>query len=241
MDNKTKEANARVRYSRERTNLLRAPEFKTLEFLCSIMPSWATPNMMTVIGVIGSGVIAYGLYLARAHENSLFLLVSIGGFIVQWFGDSMDGRLAYYRNIPRKWYGWSLDIFADWCSIMLTTVGIYFYFPDVPYLALLFLFAYGGTLILTISKFTITTKYTIDSGLVGPTELRVITCLMFLIELGVPGFLYYFGFAAPGIIFVVNILELRKILKLGDARDRKEKSAKKKQPVLQENEVQEPV
>ena len=232
MDSKTKDANARVRYSRERTNILKASEFKAIEFLCKIMPSWASPNMMTVIGVFGSAIIAYGLYLAQSHQNSLFLLVSIAGFGVQWFGDSMDGRLAYYRNIPRKWYGWSLDIFADWCSIMLTTVGIYFYFPELPYLALIFLFAYGGTLILTISKFTITTEYTIDSGHVGPTELRVITCLIFLVEIGIPGFLYYFGFAAPGIIFLVNILELRKVLKLGDARDLKEKSAKQKEPTL---------
>ena len=65
MDSKTKDANARVRYSRERTNILKASEFKAIEFLCKIMPSWASPNMMTVIGVFGSAIIAYGLYLAQ--------------------------------------------------------------------------------------------------------------------------------------------------------------------------------
>ena len=53
MDSKTKDANARVRYSRERTNILKAFEFKVIEFLCKIMPSWASPNMRTVIGVLG--------------------------------------------------------------------------------------------------------------------------------------------------------------------------------------------
>ena len=79
------------------------------------MPQWVTPNILTAIGFAGSIMVALGLWYAQS--NPLFLFFSVFGFAVQWFGDSLDGRLAYWRNIPRKWYGWALDISVDWISI----------------------------------------------------------------------------------------------------------------------------
>jgi phosphatidylserine synthase len=40
------------------------------------------------------------------------------GFAINWFGDSLDGRIAYYRNTPRKWYGFALDCIMDWLSLV---------------------------------------------------------------------------------------------------------------------------
>jgi phosphatidylglycerophosphate synthase len=230
-------AKKRVRTSRVRTNVLKESEFRTIEFLCKHTPNWITPNMMTVVGMLGSAIIALGLFLAQSKSNDFYLLLSIIGFAVQWYGDSMDGRLAYYRNKARKWYGWSLDIMADWISTFLTSVGIYFYFPEMHYVALLFLFAYLGTMIVTLLKFSLTVTYSIDSGLVGPTELRIITCLMFLLQLVLPGTLLVFAFVAPASLMFVNYLELQKVLKLGDAKDKEDQAKKKDVPQYVEESV----
>lgn len=234
------EAKKRVRTSRERTNILRSSEFATIEFLCKHTPQWITPNMMTVVGMLGSAIIALGLFLAQAESNDYYLLLSVFGFAVQWFGDSLDGRLAYYRNKARKWYGWSLDIMADWVSTFLTSVGIYFYFPEMHYVALFFLFAYLGTMIVTLLKFSLTVTYSIDAGLVGPTELRIITCLMFMLQLVLPGTLLVFAFVAPAALMVVNYLELKKVLKLGDAKDKEEMALKAEKKEVPQH-VEEPV
>jgi hypothetical protein len=39
----------------------------------------------------------------------------------------MDGRLAYYRNRPKKLYGFTLDITIDWIGIILIGVGFIVY------------------------------------------------------------------------------------------------------------------
>src|SRR3954470_22587468 len=97
----------RFSVDRKRTNLLRGIEQPTLIFLCRILPRWVSPNMLTLIGFLGSVIVLFGFYLARS--NVYYLALSIGGLAIQWFGDSLDGRIAYYRNITRKWYGFALD------------------------------------------------------------------------------------------------------------------------------------
>jgi hypothetical protein len=50
MDKTVDEGLVRIRSSRKRTNILREPEFATIEFLCKIMPSFVTPDMLSAIG-----------------------------------------------------------------------------------------------------------------------------------------------------------------------------------------------
>src|SRR5690606_25118278 len=83
---------------RKRTNLLRGIEQPVLLFLCRIMPRWVSPDMLTGIGLLGSVIVMLGFILAK--DNSANLLISVFGFAVQWVGDSLDGRIAVYRNIP---------------------------------------------------------------------------------------------------------------------------------------------
>jgi hypothetical protein len=52
---------------------------------------------------------------------------------IQWFGDSLDGRIAYYRNTPRKWYGWLLDMNLDWISTAMMTAAYVIYLHDTPF------------------------------------------------------------------------------------------------------------
>ena len=112
---------------RTRTNILRGIEQPTILFLCRILPPFLTPNILTVIGMFGTFMVQAGFAGATYLENKNYLFVSILGFAVNWFGDSLDGRIAYYRNIPRKWFGFTLDSIMDWISLVMMSVGYFIY------------------------------------------------------------------------------------------------------------------
>jgi len=215
-------AKKRIR-NRERSNILKEAEFKTIEFLCSKMPRWVTPDILTFTGVVGSLIVFLGLYLAL--QSKYCLLISILGLAVHWFGDSLDGRLAYYRNTPRKWYGWALDLNADWVSICIIGLGFYFYFPQYKFLAFVFVIVYGGSMILSLIQYKINNQYIIDKASMGPTELRIIISIILLIEIFVPYTLIAFSAIASIGMLVLNAKESLHILNEGDFRDKVEKQA----------------
>lgn len=225
MESKQSTASERIRSSRERKNILKELEFKTIEYLCSIMPSWVFPDLLTAIGLFGSVIIFGGLVLGI--QDRWWLLLSVFGFAVQWFGDSLDGRLAYYRNTPRKWYGWSLDINADWVGICIIGLGFYFYFPDFKIISFIFVVAYGGSMIVSLMRYKIANVYVIDAGILGPTELRIIISGFMIAEIFFPGVLQIFGLVGSAILMLINLIDSTKVMKLGDERDIRERNAKK--------------
>lgn len=208
--------------NRKRTNILKNYEASVISFLCKIMPSWVTSDLLTFVGFTGSLIVAAGLYLGT--NNNIWLLFSVFGYAVGWFGDSLDGRLAYFRNTPRKWYGWALDISVDWITVFIMGAGYYYYFTEYKIFAFVFVFAYGWAMINSLLKYKITDSYTIDTFLMGPTEVRIIICLFLIAEIFLPGSLILLGVGGSLILTIFNIYDLVLILKSGDERDRVEKS-----------------
>ncbi|MFQ5627968.1 MAG: CDP-alcohol phosphatidyltransferase [bacterium] len=206
---------------RKRTNILKSAEYKAIQYFCERMPNWVTPNILTAIGFLGSLIILLGLWLGK--EQRVFLLVSIFGLAVHWFGDSLDGRLAYYRNTPRKWFGFSLDINVDWTSVCIIALGFYFYFPAYKFVALIFVVAYGGSMIIALLRYRITNQYTIDSFYFGPTEMRILLAIVLFLEVFRLGTLLEFGVAGSALLIVFNLLESHKLLKQADQKDVAEK------------------
>jgi hypothetical protein len=206
---------------RKRTNLLRAIEQPVLVYLCRIMPMWLTSDMLTFIGLIGSAIVAAGFVMARTDKQ--YLLVSIMGFAIQWFGDSLDGRLAYFRNSPRKWYGFSLDICIDWISIILIGLGFYYFLPqNYKLLAFGFVTIYGWAMLLALLKYRVTDTYAVDTGLFGPTEFRVALCLVLIIELIIPGALTIAALVVIVLLSIICFANFYSLLQSGNARDKKE-------------------
>ena len=210
---------------RQRTNILKKAEARALQFLCAHMPKWVYPDLLTAFGFFGSLVVCAGLWLAR-HSDRRFLLLSIFGLAVHWFGDSLDGRLAYYRNTPRKWYGWALDINVDWTSACFIGLGFYFYLQTFRIVPFIFVVAYGGAMIVALLRYKVTDKYTIDSFMFGPTELRILLATVLFLELYRPDTLLQFGFAGSLILVIMNALDSYKVLKLADQKDRDLRTAK---------------
>lgn len=208
---------------RKRTNILKVLEQPTLVFLCKIMPPFVTPDMLTAVGMLGTVVVLVGFLLAR--HDKLFLLLAISGFAINWFGDSLDGRIAYYREIPRKWYGFALDSIMDWLSLVIMGIGYFYYITDdFKILVFTFCCSYAWSVVIAHIRYKITNIYTIDAGLLGPTEVRIIICLVILAEMILGGTGKYtvfiiFSFAVNIALLFINIIDTYKLIQLGNERD----------------------
>src|SRR5690606_4559833 len=176
---------------RKRTNILSEPEQRFITYLLPKIPNWISSDGLTAIGLLGSLMITVSFLLAEYVDRNLILL-GIVGFFVQWFGDSLDGRIAFYRNKSRKWYGFALDIIMDWISVVFIGLGYIFYAEgDFKYAGFALVAMYGWAMIISQLRYKITDKYSIDAGLVGPTEIRVIISLVFVLEALVAGSIHF--------------------------------------------------
>ncbi len=228
MNQNKKKPGSRIWSDRTRKNILKNIEYAVLEKMCSVMPPWVFPDLLTAFGVFGAVVVFIGLQMALV--NKVYLLICVLGLAIHWFGDSMDGRLAYYRKTPRKWYGWALDLNADWLATIIIGLGFYFYFPSFKIVAFFFVVAYGGAMLLSLIRYQITGKYVIDSGILGPTELRILLATVLVFEIFFDHVLWSFGFFGSILLIIFNTIESYKILKAGDVRDAEERKKKKANP-----------
>lgn len=205
---------------RKRTNILKKAEQFTIVFLLPKVPNFISPNLLTLIGTLGSGLVFLAFVLGT-YVTNWYLLLGIIGLVINWLGDSLDGRLAYYRNIPRRWYGFALDIIADWIGILLIGFGYYIYAEnDTQLVAFAFVSFYGWSIIISQLRYKITNQYSIDSGFVGPTELRFIIALILIIEVLLHGSIAYLAGLITVLLFVINIIDSIKLLQLGDLKDK---------------------
>ena len=214
---------------RHRTNILKNPEQKALAFFVSRIPDSVNSDMLTFLGLLGSLLTVAGFILA-AYVNIYFLLLGVLGFAINWFGDSLDGRLAYYRNQPRKWYGFSLDITVDWITTILIGTGYMIYTDGfAKFFGVGFVVMYGWAMITTLLRYKVTDKYSIDSGLFGPTETRVIISLILIFEVIFKGSIVYTAAFVCVVLLIVNIIGTLDLLKQADKRDKAEKEQKLKE------------
>lgn len=217
----------RIFQDRKRTNILSGVEQSTISYLVKRIPAFITSDMLTFIGTAGSLLVLTGFILAT-YVSREYLLLGVLGLAINWFGDSLDGRIAYYRNIPRKWYGFSLDIIMDWVSTVLIGLGYLVYARnEYELIAFVFVVLYGWAMIISQLRYKITDIYSIDAGLVGPTEIRIILAVIIILEVFFGHLIEYFAAVICIVLFIINFIDTRKLLKLGDMRDKAEREAKK--------------
>ncbi len=156
--------------------LLGPLERPALQYFCKIAPAWATPDTMTVIGILGALMIAAGYILTR-YDLAFLWLASLG-YVVNWYGDSMDGSLARYRKIERPKYGYYVDHIVDIINefIVILALGIsplvHFEIAAVALIGYLMLSAH------TFLRTYVDDVFQISFGKLGPTEVRVIIVLI---------------------------------------------------------------
>jgi phosphatidylglycerophosphate synthase len=203
--------------------LFKDSEQKFIAYLVQRMPKWLSSDMLTAIGFLGS-ILTFASFLLAFYIHPTFLLLGVLGYFVCWFGDSLDGRIAYYRHIPRKWYGYALDITVDWLGVILIGLGFVVYVDGAwEIVGFLFVVLYGWEMITTTVKYKITGKYSIDSGIFGPTEVRIILSLILIIEVLFHNSIQYISLLTTLLLLVSNLINTTKLLKIADECDIKEK------------------
>ncbi len=211
-----------ISHDRIRTNLLKKQEQKALAFLVQYIPSWMSSNMLTAIGFLGNVIVFLSFILAELFDTR-FLLIGVAGFVISWFGDSLDGRVAYYRKKPRKWYGFMLDLVVDWLGIVLIGLGFAIYANSFQkILGYAFIVLYGLEIMIALLRYKIGGSYSIDAGKLSPTETRILISLFLVIEVLFNGSIVYLAAIADIILAISNFSEFKKLAKVANERDEEE-------------------
>ena len=155
--------------------LLGPLERPTLQWLCAHMPAWANSDFMTVVGIIGSLVTFFSYWLTNIDKN--FLWLASLGFVINWFGDSLDGTIARYRKEERPKFGFFIDHTIDAISQVFVFTGL----GLSPYVRLeIALLALIGYLLMSILAYVgafVSGEFKISYAKIGPTEMRLIAIL----------------------------------------------------------------
>lgn len=106
---------------RIQTSILSKAEKKALVWLAQRQPEWMTSDTLTYIGVLGTVVYAIGGWLSNTDIRYLWL--SSFGLVLHWYGDSLDGTLARFRNTQRPIYGFFIDHTLDAVTTCLIFLG----------------------------------------------------------------------------------------------------------------------
>ncbi len=143
-----------------------------LQMLAARQPAWVTPDMLTAVSIVGAVIIFVGFILTNLSKHYLWLTTL--GFIINWYGDSLDGTLARFRHIERPVYGFYLDHAADAFVEVLIFLGLGLS-PYVRFdLACLALIGYLLLSVLVYVRTCVKGEFTISYGRLGPTEARLI-------------------------------------------------------------------
>lgn len=157
-------------------SLLRPIEKPILQWLSAHMPSWVTPDRLTALGFMGSILIFTGYGLS--NRDHAYLWLASFGFVVNWFGDSLDGTLARFRHIERPHYGFFIDHSIDAIETVLVFLGLGLS-PYVDYnIASLGLVAYLLCSLLSNLLLNVYGEFRISFASFGPTEFRSIAILL---------------------------------------------------------------
>ena len=161
---------------RIQTSILNALEKKVLVWLAKRQPKWMTSDDLTCIGVFGAVVIAAGYILSAWNIN--FLWLSSLGFIINWYGDSLDGTLARVRKTQRPVYGYYLDHTIDAINEVMIFVGVGLSGLMHLEIALLALVMYFLITINVSINAHLKKEFRLTYASMGPTEFRIIMIII---------------------------------------------------------------
>ncbi len=171
---------------REIRGLTARAEKKVLLWLAARLPGWVTSDLLTLVGFLGT--LGAGLAYWQAGYEPLFLHAVNLCLFVNWYGDSLDGTLARYRNAQRPRYGYYVDHIAD-------TFGVAALLAGLAASGLMSVAVAGGLLVayylVSIEMYLATHSLgvlRIGQAGIGGTELRLLLMALNLVALYLPRF-----------------------------------------------------
>jgi archaetidylinositol phosphate synthase len=157
---------------RQQESLLAPLERPALQWLVRRIPPWMNSDHLTVMA-IGAMFVA-GLCCWAAKKDRLWLLGVPVALAVNWFGDSLDGTLARFRNRLRPRYGFYVDHICDCLSTVFIASGMALSGLMTPFIAMGVIIAF---LMLSVEAYLTSYamgKFNISVGYFSPTELRIV-------------------------------------------------------------------
>ena len=157
---------------REQTSILAPLERAALRAMASRMPRWVNSDHLSLLGLVA--MFLAGVCYAASRQNPLTLhLVNLFIFL-NWFGDSLDGTLARYRNRQRPRYGFYVDHIIDTFGALFFIFGLALsgFMSERVAAALLIVF-----LMLAINSYLAAYAlgiFKISQWKLGPTEMRLV-------------------------------------------------------------------
>lgn len=215
---------------RIQTSILNAAEKKVLVWLAERQPKWMTSDILTYIGTFGAVVIAVG-YILSSRSISWLWLSSLG-FVINWYGDSLDGTLARVRKRLRPIYGYYLDHTVDAINEFIMVLGIGLSGLMHLNLALVILALYFMLTINVSINAHLKKEFRLTYARLGPTEFRIIMIIVNTLFATIPAlnaFSHAFTFIGHHLVFkamdyvavlilaVLTLIYLTSIVK--DAKD----------------------
>jgi phosphatidylglycerophosphate synthase len=161
--------------TRVQASIVTSAEKKALAWFAARMPGWVGSDHLTVLGFAAQ--IMVGVSYALSRYNRIWLLWGILFLVLNWFGDSLDGTIARYRNRQRPRYGFYVDHVIDAIGTTVLCVGLAFSGLMTPLIAAALLVAF---LLLAIEVYLATYtigKFNLAFFHLGPTELRILLAI----------------------------------------------------------------
>jgi len=158
-------------HQRIQQSILAPAEAASLRWFAQRMPSWVNSDHLTLIGLVA--MILAGLFYYLSQWNLLLLHLVNLMIVANWFGDSLDGSLARFRNRLRPRYGYYVDHILDNFGVLFVTTGLALGGYMNVWVSFAVLVAY---LLLNINIYLATSTigvFQISYWKFGPTELRV--------------------------------------------------------------------
>lgn len=153
-------------------SVLAPAEKRALLWLAARMPKWVNSDHLTVLGLVSLAAAGLSYWYSSRNLQALHLVNLC--LVLNWFGDSLDGTLARFRNRLRPRYGFYVDHVVD-------ALGALFLLCGLGASGFMSATVAGGLLVvyylLSIEVYLAT--YTIGSFHIsfwkmGPTELRAL-------------------------------------------------------------------
>jgi phosphatidylglycerophosphate synthase len=162
-------------------------EKRVLLWLAARMPAWVNSDHLTVLGLLamlGAGT----AYWLGGHDVRWLHAVN-GLLAVNWFGDSLDGTLARFRNRCRPRYGFYVDHMVDMFGALFLLGGLALSgYMSLTVAAALLLAYYLLSINVYLATYTLGV-FKISFGGLGGTELRLLLMAGNVLLMHAPRFL----------------------------------------------------
>jgi archaetidylinositol phosphate synthase len=147
-------------------------EKRTLIWLAARTPAWINSDHLTLLGLVSMAEAGAAYWWSGSNRIGLLLVILC--LALNWFGDSLDGTLARFRDHSRPRYGFYVDHVVDAFSALFLLGGLGLSGYMAPAVALGLLVAY---LMLSVEIYL--ASYTLGDFKIsyfkmGPTELRIL-------------------------------------------------------------------